>query len=44
MNRGAKLDPIVTCISDLEREGSKKLSKTVRDYYNEGAMDLITYV
>ncbi|KAL4802441.1 FMN-dependent dehydrogenase [Aspergillus unguis] len=32
----------VSCIADLKALGSSKLPSMVRDYYNEGAMDLIT--
>ncbi|KAH2444112.1 hypothetical protein KXW63_009217, partial [Aspergillus fumigatus] len=32
----------VHCIKDLERLGSSKMPKAYREYYNEGAMDLIT--
>lgn len=42
MNRGMKYDPDVVCIADLQREGTKKLGKTYGEYYNQGAMDLIT--
>ncbi|ORY44661.1 hypothetical protein BCR35DRAFT_336314, partial [Leucosporidium creatinivorum] len=42
MNR-ASYDPNVLTISELEREGSKKLPKPIRDYYNGGGMDLLTY-
>ncbi|PLB40391.1 alpha-hydroxy acid oxidase [Aspergillus candidus] len=41
-NRGKTLDPQVFCIKDLERLGSDRMLKTYREYYNEGAMDLIT--
>ncbi|KAJ8132307.1 hypothetical protein O1611_g1311 [Lasiodiplodia mahajangana] len=41
-NRQRKYDQQVYCIKDLERLGSAKLSKSYREYYNEGAMDLIT--
>ncbi|KAJ5161816.1 FMN-dependent dehydrogenase [Penicillium capsulatum] len=41
-NRGKTLDQQVFCIKDLERLGSEKMLKTYREYYNEGAMDLIT--
>ncbi|OQD85020.1 hypothetical protein PENANT_c011G00987 [Penicillium antarcticum] len=41
-NRQRTLDQQVYCIKDLERLGSEKLEKTYREYYNEGAMDLIT--
>ncbi|VUC29258.1 unnamed protein product [Clonostachys rosea] len=41
-NRGISLDPLVYSIQDLKEHGSRKLPKMYRDYYNEGAMDLIT--
>ncbi|KAI0487799.1 FMN-dependent dehydrogenase [Xylaria cf. heliscus] len=41
-NRQRKYDLQVVCIKDLERLGSAKLLKSHREYYNEGAMDLIT--
>ncbi|KAH9892093.1 FMN-dependent dehydrogenase [Xylariomycetidae sp. FL2044] len=41
-NRGRTYDQQVACIKDLERLGSAKLLKSYREYYNEGAMDLIT--
>ncbi|KAF4920727.1 Oxidase FUB9 [Colletotrichum viniferum] len=41
-NRGATWDPKVHTIRDLMELGSKKLPKMYRDYYNEGAMDLVT--
>ena len=41
-NRATNLDEKVFSISDLEHEGSKRLPKATRDFYNEGAMDLIT--
>lgn len=44
MNRLAKYDQNVFSIADLQREGTKKLSKMVGEYYNEGAMDLLSYV
>jgi hypothetical protein len=44
MNRQLKRDTKVVCLADLEREGSRNLSKMIGEYYNEGAMDLITYV
>lgn len=31
-------------MTDLERSATGKLPKMIGDYYNEGAMDLITYV
>lgn len=42
MNRGHKYDPNVVSIKDLQREGTKKLGKMYGEYYNQGAMDLIT--
>lgn len=42
-NRGQSWDAHVHSIADLREHGSKKLPKMYRDYYNEGAMDLITY-
>ncbi|PYH30907.1 alpha-hydroxy acid oxidase [Aspergillus neoniger CBS 115656] len=41
-HRGETFHKDVSCIADLKAIGSKKLPKMVRDYYNEGAMDLIT--
>ena len=41
-NRAPNLDDKVFSISDLKYEGSKKLPKATRDYYNEGAMDMVT--
>ncbi|KAF7191926.1 Oxidase FUB9 [Pseudocercospora fuligena] len=41
-NRGITWDPQVHTISDLKALGSARLPKMYRDYYNEGAMDLIT--
>ncbi|KAJ5133514.1 hypothetical protein N7448_001459 [Penicillium atrosanguineum] len=41
-HRGETLHKDVCCIADLKELGSKRLSPMVRDYYNEGAMDLIT--
>ncbi|KAL4909134.1 hypothetical protein BDW74DRAFT_187464 [Aspergillus multicolor] len=41
-NRGKTLDQQVYCIKDLEQLGSAKMLKSYREYYNEGAMDLIT--
>ncbi|KAB2581035.1 Peroxisomal (S)-2-hydroxy-acid oxidase GLO4 [Lasiodiplodia theobromae] len=41
-NRGLTLDPHVFTISDLKEIGSSKLPKMYRDYYNEGAMDMIS--
>lgn len=43
-NRGQSWDTQVHSIADLREHGSKKLPKMYRDYYNEGAMDLVTYV
>ncbi|KAJ4263503.1 hypothetical protein NW762_006322 [Fusarium torreyae] len=41
-NRGVSWDPNVHTISDLKELGSKRLPKMYRDYFNEGAMDLVT--
>ncbi|KAK7414253.1 hypothetical protein QQX98_006850 [Neonectria punicea] len=41
-NRGRTYDPQVCSLDDLKRLGSAKLSKSTGEYYNEGAMDLIT--
>ncbi|KAF4126442.1 (S)-2-hydroxy-acid oxidase [Geosmithia morbida] len=41
-NRGRTYDPQVFSIHDLQRLASEKLSTTYREYYNEGAMDLLT--
>ncbi|KAL2842693.1 FMN-dependent dehydrogenase [Aspergillus pseudoustus] len=41
-NRNRTLDEKVYSIKDLEHYGSAKMEKSVREYYNEGAMDLIT--
>ena len=43
-NRAASLDPLVHSIRDLEREGSRRLPLGYREYYNGGAMDMITYM
>ena len=43
-NRAPALDDKVFSISDLVVEGNKRLPKSYRDFYNEGAMDMITYV
>lgn len=41
-NRGRTLDVQAFSMKDLERLGSAKLPIAYREYYNEGAMDLIT--
>ncbi|KAK0664160.1 Oxidase FUB9 [Lasiodiplodia hormozganensis] len=41
-NRGAAFDEHVSTIEDLKELGSKKLPKMYSDYFNQGAMDLIT--
>ncbi|KAJ2991967.1 hypothetical protein NUW58_g2325 [Xylaria curta] len=41
-NRQRKYDNQVYCIKDLEILGSANMLKSYREYYNEGAMDLIT--
>ncbi|KAL2827319.1 FMN-dependent dehydrogenase [Aspergillus cavernicola] len=40
--RGESYHKDVTCIADLKALGSSKLPSMIRDYYNEGSMDLIT--
>ncbi|KAJ5673783.1 hypothetical protein N7462_009222 [Penicillium macrosclerotiorum] len=41
-HRGETFHKDVCCIADLKELGSRRLSPMARDYYNEGAMDLIT--
>ncbi|KAJ5447019.1 Aldolase-type TIM barrel [Penicillium cf. griseofulvum] len=41
-HRGETLHKDVCCIADLKKMGSSRLAPMVRDYYNGGAMDLIT--
>ncbi|OOQ83227.1 Peroxisomal (S)-2-hydroxy-acid oxidase GLO5 [Penicillium brasilianum] len=41
-HRGETLHRDVCCIDDLKKLASMKLTRMVRDYYNEGAMDMIT--
>ncbi|KZZ90870.1 FMN-dependent dehydrogenase family protein [Moelleriella libera RCEF 2490] len=41
-NRGATWDPDVHSISDLKTLGCRKLPKMYSDFFNEGAMDLVT--
>ncbi|KAL4750641.1 hypothetical protein BDW72DRAFT_213262 [Aspergillus terricola var. indicus] len=41
-HRGESFHKDVSCIADLKALGSSRLPAMVRDYYNEGAMDLIT--
>lgn len=41
-NRGATWDPDVHSISDLKALGCRKLPKMYSDFFNEGAMDLVT--
>ncbi|KAI1342566.1 FMN-dependent dehydrogenase [Xylariaceae sp. FL0016] len=41
-NRARTYDQKVFCIKDLERLGSANMSQQYREYYNEGAMDLLT--
>lgn len=41
-NRGLTWDPQVHSIADLKALGSARLPKMYREYYNEGAMDLVT--
>ena len=42
-NRAVAHDDLVFSISDLKREGSQRLEPAYRDYYNDGAMDMLTY-
>jgi hypothetical protein len=42
-NRAVAHDDLVFSIADLKREGSQRLEPAHRDYYNDGAMDMITY-
>ncbi|PYI00913.1 FMN-dependent dehydrogenase family protein [Aspergillus sclerotiicarbonarius CBS 121057] len=41
-NRGKTLDPEIFSIADLRAKASAKLPKEYREFFNEGAMDLIT--
>ncbi|KAF4898092.1 Oxidase FUB9 [Colletotrichum fructicola] len=41
-NRGVSWDTLVHSIQDLKDHGSRRLPKMYRDYFNEGAMDLLT--
>ncbi|KAF2794419.1 FMN-dependent dehydrogenase [Melanomma pulvis-pyrius CBS 109.77] len=41
-NRAPTLDPNVFSIRDLKELGSRKLPKEYEEYYNHGAMDMIT--
>ncbi|KAI4715893.1 FMN-dependent dehydrogenase [Aureobasidium sp. EXF-10727] len=41
-NRAETLDEKIFTISDLKREGSAKMIKAHREYYNEGAMEMDT--
>ena len=43
MNRTVESNGIYS-MTDLEKSATGKLPKVVGDYFNEGAMDLITYV
>lgn len=42
-NRGEAWDEHVHTIRDLAELGSKKIPKMYREYFNEGAMDLVSY-
>ncbi|KAI5480116.1 hypothetical protein MNV49_001776 [Pseudohyphozyma bogoriensis] len=42
MNRAPKLDPDVFSIAGLQASAEKKLTKMHKEYFGEGAMDLIT--
>lgn len=41
-NRAVAHDEAVFSIADLKREGSKRIKGPYRDFYNDGAMDMIT--
>ncbi|RYP04926.1 hypothetical protein DL764_004138 [Monosporascus ibericus] len=41
-NRGVTWDPLVNTIQDLKEQGSCKMPRMYRDYFNEGAMDMVT--
>ncbi|KAK8215676.1 (S)-2-hydroxy-acid oxidase [Phyllosticta capitalensis] len=41
-NRPASIDASVFTIADLKEQGNKKLPRYAQEYFNEGAMDLIT--
>ncbi|KAF5502404.1 Oxidase FUB9 [Colletotrichum aenigma] len=41
-NRGVSWDTLIHSIQDLKDHGSRRLPKMYRDYFNEGAMDLLT--
>ncbi|KAF0318890.1 hypothetical protein GQ607_013849 [Colletotrichum asianum] len=41
-NRGKNLDEKVFSIKDLKEEASKKLPRAYKEFFNEGAMDMIT--
>ena len=41
-NRPVNLDPLVFSIRDLEEIGTQYLPQEYREYYNGGAMDMIT--
>ncbi|KAM0549221.1 hypothetical protein ACHAPJ_009531 [Fusarium lateritium] len=43
-NRGKTLHSEIFCLNDLKERGSKKLPKAYREFYNEGAMDLLTVI
>jgi (S)-2-hydroxy-acid oxidase len=43
-NRQPNLDLLVFSIKDLEQEGTRRLPEGYRDYFNGGAMDMITCV
>ncbi|KAF5005319.1 hypothetical protein FDECE_8215 [Fusarium decemcellulare] len=43
-NRGKTLHSEIFCLNDLKEQGSKKLPRAYREFYNEGAMDLLTVV
>lgn len=43
-NRAETLDSLVFTIDDLKREGSSRMTRMYRDYFNDGAMAMETCV
>lgn len=43
LNEDVPAEDLILNIDDLERAGSKKLSRHARDYFNSGATDQVTY-
>lgn len=44
MNRGINYDQKVVCIKDLQEYATVQLPLTTKEFFNEGAMDLVTQV